>query len=343
MRSTDRFNALKIPVNYVAIHKKIVGLEGLSARVIQAGIDPTIVKQPDGKISALQFKQFLELSLEMYSGVEPLSIAIASNLDFSSHGLLGFSALSARNLAEVLTLLSEYTKIIMPIVEFDLGEEGVDTHLSCFVDPNLGLAKALMTEISLMIAPPLFGYLSEKVTLKKVMFEHHQQSDLDHYETYFDCKVEFGQPKSAIVLESSQKSITMRHWNPEAAKALKAQLQGTKSECSNENIWSDLVSDRLILQLSNGESYSRDSIASLLHLSPRTLARRLEKEGTNYLNLLDLVRKEAALNAVTNSRQSITEIANDLGFSDPQVFARSFKRWTGTTATDFRRIKREIK
>jgi len=68
-----------------------------------------------------------------------------------------------------------------------------------------------------------------------------------------------------------------------------------------------------------------------------------EKEGTNYLDLLDLVRKEAALNAVTNSRQSITEIANDLGFSDPQVFARSFKRWTGTTATDFRRIKREIK
>ncbi len=71
-------------------------------------------------------------------------------------------------------------------------------------------------------------------------------------------------------------------------------------------------------------------------MSPRNLQLKLRQEGTSYRETLDRVRKDMAVGHLKNRHVTVAEVAYLLGFSEPSVFHRTFKRWTGATPRDFR-------
>jgi AraC-like DNA-binding protein len=71
-------------------------------------------------------------------------------------------------------------------------------------------------------------------------------------------------------------------------------------------------------------------------MSERTLARRLRDRGLSFRSLLDGVRKELGLGYMEELRHAVTDVAYLLGFSDQSNFARSFRRWTGSTPSEYR-------
>ena len=77
-------------------------------------------------------------------------------------------------------------------------------------------------------------------------------------------------------------------------------------------------------------------VASLLQRTERTLRRQLAALGTSYQQLVEEVRRERALSLLRNGHAS-AEVARLLGFSEPSVFYRAFKRWTGQTVGEYRR------
>jgi AraC-like DNA-binding protein len=83
---------------------------------------------------------------------------------------------------------------------------------------------------------------------------------------------------------------------------------------------------------------SATSIARELHVSRRTLVRRLEGDGTTFRLELDELRRELALRFVAMRTLSLTEITTLLGFSQVQGFHRAFKRWTGQTPLRYREL-----
>ncbi len=78
-------------------------------------------------------------------------------------------------------------------------------------------------------------------------------------------------------------------------------------------------------------------IASSLHISERSLRRRLQDAGLSYQQLLDDGRKSRALELIVNSRMPLTQVALEAGFSDLRTFRRAFKRWTGRTPSEMKR------
>lgn len=78
------------------------------------------------------------------------------------------------------------------------------------------------------------------------------------------------------------------------------------------------------------------SVARRLHLSPRTLHRRLAQEGTSYRALRDALRRERAMQMLEKTTQSIADIATTLGYSEPSAFFRAFVGWTGMAPTVYR-------
>ena len=77
-------------------------------------------------------------------------------------------------------------------------------------------------------------------------------------------------------------------------------------------------------------------VARQLHMSQRTLVRRLEAEGTSFSAQLDDLRRQLALRFVCSPNLPLSEITNLLGFSHVQGFHRAFKRWTGQTPIQYR-------
>jgi AraC-like DNA-binding protein len=82
---------------------------------------------------------------------------------------------------------------------------------------------------------------------------------------------------------------------------------------------------------------SVEDVAKELAVSPRTLQRRLEREGTTFGAVCDDARRAAALAHLRNPGVAIKEAAFRLGFSEPSTFYRAFRRWTGDTPANYRR------
>ncbi|MCY1179300.1 HTH-type transcriptional regulator VirS [compost metagenome] len=92
-------------------------------------------------------------------------------------------------------------------------------------------------------------------------------------------------------------------------------------------------------QLARGEP-DRGALAAALGLSERTLQRRLADEGSSYQQLLNDTRRHLAERHLEEGRLPIAEIAVLLGYSEPSVFFRAFRQWTGLTPGEYRQKHR---
>ena len=77
-------------------------------------------------------------------------------------------------------------------------------------------------------------------------------------------------------------------------------------------------------------------VAAKLALSPRTMQRRIEAEGTSYQQLLRETREAVARHYLANTALPAAEISFLLGFDEPNSFHRAFRSWTGTTPDSVR-------
>lgn len=82
------------------------------------------------------------------------------------------------------------------------------------------------------------------------------------------------------------------------------------------------------------------AVARRLHLSPRTLHRRLEAESTCFRALVDSCRRTRARELLQDSKLSIERIGEILGYADPSNFGRSCRRWFGCSPRQYRQRQR---
>ncbi|MEJ0051215.1 MAG: AraC family transcriptional regulator ligand-binding domain-containing protein [Methylovirgula sp.] len=79
-----------------------------------------------------------------------------------------------------------------------------------------------------------------------------------------------------------------------------------------------------------------DHVATRLGLSRRTFQRRLATHGVTFERLAEGVVFAQARAKLDAKQQAITDIALELGYSDPAHFSRAFRRWTGETPRHWR-------
>jgi AraC-like DNA-binding protein len=77
--------------------------------------------------------------------------------------------------------------------------------------------------------------------------------------------------------------------------------------------------------------------ARLTGTSVRTLQRRLQEQGLTYARLLKDLRHDLAIELLRDPALQASEVSRELGYRDPAVFTRAFRRWTGSTPSEFRR------
>ena len=94
---------------------------------------------------------------------------------------------------------------------------------------------------------------------------------------------------------------------------------------------------RDLLRAALPETLSLDNIAHRLYLSPRTIHRRLDEEGSSFRAIKDALRRDMALARLTKTDDPITKVAADLGYADSSAFYRAFVEWTGMAPVHYRR------
>ncbi|WNC66838.1 AraC family transcriptional regulator ligand-binding domain-containing protein [Thalassotalea nanhaiensis] len=161
--------------------------------------------------------------------------------------------------------------------------------------------------------------------------------DKTYFQRFFRCPVEVSANKLEMVfakdlLERKVSNITGLASGLLPTVSTKALKDGLKKIDKYHLI--DQVKILVKQNLATDEA-SITNIAARLHMSERTLQRRLASHEYNFRSLTEDCRQELALDYVPNSDLSLTDISHLLGFSNYNNFARAFKRWTGSSPKSY--------
>ena len=169
-------------------------------------------------------------------------------------------------------------------------------------------------------------------------------------------QIHFKCEKRKVLLElDCVSSNTQIHFNQASdaicfSKALLSQplmLPNTvfPSDHSTESLLSTVPADgfqeslcQLIQNLLPRKYPSLTIAAEAVGVSVRTLQRRLEEHQLNYSQLVEQVRFDQAVKLLQAPSNQLIDIAFELGYTDAANFTRAFKRWTGISPREFRRL-----
>jgi len=169
--------------------------------------------------------------------------------------------------------------------------------------------------------------------VQSVSFSHPRPREMSPLQRFFGTDaLTFGVEHTTFTLSRASLDIRL---HAGAERRAETQLPPRTSPVSSSERTTALVRAALPELLARGASL--DDVARSLGLSDRTLQRRLEGEGTSFLEVQDSVRESCARQLLRDPALSLVDVAERLGFSDLATFSRAFKRWTGQPPGMFRR------
>jgi len=155
------------------------------------------------------------------------------------------------------------------------------------------------------------------------------------YEDYFSCSVRFGAPRDLLVWSAATMDRSFVTHNEDLVDILLPGLEAALREHASSQSLVEQVGS-LLGRSMRGQRPSVETVAKQLHMSARTLQRRLADEGVSYQQLLDRVRQQAARHLLTATNLEAGEIAFFLGFEELNSFTRAFNHWEGMSPNRWR-------
>jgi AraC-like DNA-binding protein len=158
-------------------------------------------------------------------------------------------------------------------------------------------------------------------------------------ERHFGCPVVCGTPRNAIVFRPADAQRPFVTRNAELLAMLAPQFEEElKRENGEENF---LERVRIAIQQKlTGRRPTIEDIANTLHVSSRTLQRRLQDEGSCFQRVLEEARHQLARHYLNNSVLELNEAAYLLGYEDGNSFVRAFRSWEGVPPARWRERQR---
>jgi AraC-like DNA-binding protein len=251
---------------------------------------------------------------------------------------MAIAALSTQNLVTATEHLARYKKLTAPEeILAKLGKEafsiGFRWLLAVDAEPQV------LTDycFSWMISLARHGTGTQLTPLRVEYVQ--QRPNLRVLERSFGCKVVGGASRNAIIFRASDAIAPFVTRNVELLELLapqfEEQLRQYKEEDSSIELVRRAIQDRL-----TGQRPSMDVISEALHMSTRTLQRRLQESGSSFQRVLDEARHQMARYYLSNSVLELNEAAYLLGFEDPNSFGRAFRAWEGVPPSDWRETHR---
>lgn len=274
------------------------------------------------------------------SGDPLLGLHMGERTDLSALGLAGLLIGSSKHALDVLRGAQEFSQAFTNLQTFRLATVGDEVHLYTEVVPvwweRSPVTAAHVIETSYSSVVHQLELLTRKhIRPIRLGFRHARPADIGEYERIFRCRPSFGEEANCMVFtEADLRAPLIGHNQP-----LNAMLKELYEEQQRKHAAAGAFSEK-VKQVMLGNMQITfpplEVIAEVLHLTPRTLQRKLSQEGTTFRELSDAVKQELAEHLLANPELTIADIAHKLGYFEPTSFQRAFRQWTGSTPKEFR-------
>jgi len=251
---------------------------------------------------------------------------------------IGLAALSSENFGAAIDQMARYKQLTCPeeiLQEKDDQEWSIKFHwlLADEVEPPVLIECCFAWVLS--TARHGTGTRLSPLRVEFVQPRAHAKT----IERHFGCPVVCGALRNAIVFRASDAQRRFVTRNAELLAMLAPQLEEElKQENGDENF---IERVRIAIQQKlTGRRPAIEDIADALHISSRTLQRRLQDEGSSFQRVLDEARRQLARHYLNNSYLELNEAAYLLGYEDGNSFVRAFRTWEGVPPARWRELQR---
>jgi AraC-like DNA-binding protein len=248
------------------------------------------------------------------------------------------AALSARSFRDAVERSSRYKQLTCP-EEIRLVERGNE----CAVQFVWLLAHEQEPPLLVDVCFAWIVALGQRGTgrpirPKKVDFQR-ASTHRPMYEAHFRCPVKFKATQNALIFSKSDIELPFVTYNADLLATVAPQLEAELTEQLSRKTFAEQAKG-ILKQLLAGRRPGIQDLARELHLSTRTLQRRLTEQGISFQRLLDEARRELARHYLLHSSRELSETAYLLGYEDANSFFRAFQHWEGTSPGHWRALQK---
>jgi len=259
-----------------------------------------------------------------------LGVHLGMQMRVSSHGFLGFAAMTANTVREALELACRYATVRTSALGLALHVEG--DLASMAIEERTPLPPALRELFVLALVIGIWQ-LGEKLTGRPLDGVGECAFPRPAYPLPSD-RLRFDRPAHRLVFPSQALALPLVTADA-AAKRLAAEQLERELAAFSEGALVGEIRGHLARE---GGPPTIDEVARALRVSPRTLKRRLAELGTSYSELRGDQRRQRALLLLDDRSLSVTEVAARLGYTELPNFTRAFRKWTGMTPAAYRAL-----
>ena len=269
-----------------------------------------------------------------------LGLHFAETFSPRGAGLLGHMCASAPTVREALACAARSISVFATKVSAKFEERGGVGYLSWTLPPVVTATRIQFSTFAMAtLVHGLRTAAGPDWRPLNVEFDHRELPCVEEARRIFGERVRFSQPANALVVDK----LCLVRPVPTADPALFAILSDLAerwlAELAEEPEVADTVADEIVTRLRHGTA-DLEHVAGGIGLTPRALQWRLEQSGTSFEKLLNETRAHIAEHLLRDTDRSLTEIAFDLGFSDPSAFTRAARRWFNMPPRVYRQMQR---
>ncbi|MES0872847.1 AraC-like transcriptional regulator QhpR [Sinimarinibacterium thermocellulolyticum] len=319
-----------------AIRKALDATGQDSARLFaEAGLDPALLSDPDARYPVARTTRLWRLAVAA-TGDDAFGLTVARHVGQTTFHALGYALSASATLHEAFERVLRYFAVVSDVAElgFEQTPQGwrFSIRAAATAVPPADEAIDAFMALIVRLCRGLLGrreFAPHLLRLRRA-----EPRNRAAFDKLFRAPLQFGADENALYLD---------------AKVLREPLDGAHAELARHN---DEIVQRYLQRLQRDDIVARvryaitdllprgepgaAAVAAALHLSERSLQRRLAEAGTRYGEVLRDTRHTLARSYLADPRASIGEIAWLLGFSDPSSFTRAFRRWEGRSPTAYR-------
>lgn len=335
--------SLMFPVQYLEVGTAYVSSLNLPDAVkdMSRQLQEMILAQnseglPAGFINGEQFASMLTLLRGFLSPNLSHTEQLMAHFPITAHGPVGLLAVVSKNIREALRFAVQYGPLVMPAFALRVDIMEGQVHLTFDRQADFGELNALLTELVLCSYSAFGAYASPPLTGGDYYFTHDQVGPPLHIPNTPARNIHYGCRENKIVYPEAylDRPLTMNSAGTQAA--IESVVIQQVSALTPTNPVTAKVKQAVQQDVQKGALSELSVVAQSLHLSSRTLSRRLQEEGSSFIQISTQTRLEHAKMLLLSSQRSLAQIAEDTGFAEVGNFSRAFKRHFAQTPSDMR-------
>lgn len=302
----------------------------------RAGLLPSRFQTSRALISQAELFAFWR-AVEEVAPARDIGLRVGSEARSHQLDIVTMTALHSPSFGEALKKFARYKRLVCServSIDTERGEARISFHWM-HVEESMPMLLVDAT-FATLVALGQRGSGSSLTPQRIELARRPSSGDAAQMHRHFGCEVHFDAPLDLLVLDENDLARPFVTHNADLLDLMLPALESQLQRSLTSRSLADDVKTALGRRM-HGERPSVEKLAEDMHISPRTLQRRLEELGTSYQRLLDDVRRDTSLRLLAHTNLEPNEVAYLLGFEEVNSFTRAFHTWEGTTPIRWRK------